>query len=158
MIHFIKEHSNVCWFYWLFICLFVPLCLVVGFKSLHLFSKSICQSLLCLQHISLSKLLLMVVMPNSAFLVCAGDISGEFGLVMICILTRSSPAQILMVRPNKPDILRSVPRRVWLSVYSTHKLVHIKSAAWYHWLKLIHQIFLLTQDWSKRDTWQNIPT
>ena len=47
----------------LFVCLFVSSCLVVGFKSLHLFLKSICQSLLCFHHISFGKLLLTVVMP-----------------------------------------------------------------------------------------------
>lgn len=47
----------------LFVCLFVLLCLVVIFKSLHLFLKSICQSLICFHYVSLGKLLLTVVMP-----------------------------------------------------------------------------------------------
>ena len=73
----------------LFVCFFFP---YFGF-FLHLFLKSICN----LFFVSITSrwanccLLLTVLMPNSAFLVCRGSISGEFGLAMVCILARSSP-------------------------------------------------------------------
>ena len=71
----------------LFVCLFVSSCLVVGFKSLHLFLKSICQSLLLVFPLHLIGQ--TVVDSSYAFLVCTGNISGEFGQAMF--------------RPNKPE-------------------------------------------------------
>ena len=41
-----------------------------------------------------------ILIPNRTLLVRFGDISGEFGRAMVCILTRRSRAKIPMVRPN----------------------------------------------------------
>ena len=46
-----------------------------------------------------------IFIPNRAFLVLFGGISGEFGRAMVRILARRSRAKIPMVRPNELDIL-----------------------------------------------------
>ena len=49
------------------------------------------------------------IIPNCAFLVRFGSISGEFGRAMVHILARRSQAKIPMARPNKPEIM--LPKR-----------------------------------------------
>lgn len=71
----------------LLVYLFVFFPLFWLFFFLHLFLKSICNLFFVsiTSHWANCCLLLTVLVPNSAFLVHPGSISGEFGLAMVCI-------------------------------------------------------------------------
>lgn len=97
----------------LFVCLFVLLCLVVIFKSLHLFLKSICQSLICFHYVSLGKSLLTVVMP---FWYALAVHVYQVNLV-------KSWGDQTSLRSSK------CAKKGMIKYNSTYKLVHIKSAA-----------------------------
>ena len=53
----------------------------------------------------------MLLIPNRAFLVHFGGISGEFGRAMVRILARRSRAKIPMVRPNELDMLPNCTKK-----------------------------------------------
>ena len=60
-----------------------------------------------------------VLIPNRAFLVRFGGISGEFGRAVVRILARRSRAKIPMVRPNELDMLPKRTKKGAIRYYRT---------------------------------------
>ncbi len=61
----------------------------------------------------------LIFIPNRTCLVRFGGISGEFGRAMVRILARRNLAKKPMARPNEPDMLQKLSKKVRLGIYRT---------------------------------------